>query len=159
MAEILARVSSGYYNAEMLLQHALAQLSDAPQAEQQGSATHSGMSDAVYAELPDACGELPVVGFDYPVFDADQMRAFADATRLAKVWERGVVSAIRPADIAKYLRVYRAEAPIVANREVAVLSNLFNLAIERGDIDRNPCKEVRRNREAPRTRLVEVHEL
>lgn len=79
-------------------------------------------------------------------------------TRLAKVWERGVVAAIRPADIAKYLRIYRADAPIVANREVAVLSNLFNLAIERGDIDRNPCKEVRRNREAPRTRLVEAKE-
>lgn len=79
--------------------------------------------------------------------------------RLSKVFERGIVSAIKPADIARYLRVYRADAPVVANREVALLSNLFNLAVERGEIDRNPCKEVRRNKEQSRTRLVEHHEL
>lgn len=79
--------------------------------------------------------------------------------RLSKVFERGIVSAIKPSDIARYLRVYRADAPVVANREVALLSNLFNLAVERGEIDRNPCKEVRRNKEQSRTRLVEHHEL
>lgn len=78
---------------------------------------------------------------------------------LAKVWESGQVAAIRPADVARYLRVERASAPVVANREIAVLSNLFNLAVERGDIDRNPCREVKRNREDPRTRLVETKEL
>lgn len=78
---------------------------------------------------------------------------------LAKVWENGVVAAIKPADVSKYLRVYRADAPVVANREVAVLSNLFNIAVERGDIERNPCREVRRNPEEPRTRLVEKTEL
>lgn len=79
--------------------------------------------------------------------------------RLSKVFERGIVAAIKPSDIARYLRVYRANAPVVANREAALLSNLFNLAVERGDIDRNPCKEVRRNKEQSRTRLVEHHEL
>ncbi len=39
---------------------------------------------------------------------------------------------IRPADIARYLRVERADAPTRANREVALLSNLMNVAIERG---------------------------
>lgn len=78
--------------------------------------------------------------------------------RLSKVWERGVVVAIKPSDVAKYLRVYRAAAPTLANREVALLSNLFNLAVDRGDIDRNPCKDTKRNRESPRTRLVETHE-
>lgn len=78
---------------------------------------------------------------------------------LAKVFEHGVAAQIRPADVARYLRVERADAPVVANREVAVLSNLLNLAVERGDIDRNPCKEVRRNKESPRTRLVEAKEL
>ncbi|HYE38852.1 MAG TPA: site-specific integrase, partial [Ramlibacter sp.] len=78
---------------------------------------------------------------------------------LAKGWEGGVVAAIRPADVARWLRVARADAPVVANREVAVLSNLFNLAVERGEIERNPCREVRRNPEDPRTRLVEKGEL
>lgn len=79
--------------------------------------------------------------------------------QLQKVFERGQVAYIRPADVARYLRVERAAAPVVANREVAVLSNLLNLAVERGEIDRNPCKEVRRNKERPRTRLVEPKEL
>lgn len=79
--------------------------------------------------------------------------------RLAKVWERGIVATIKPADVAKYLRVYRAGASTLANREVALLSNLFNLAVEMGSIDRNPCKDVRRNKERPRTRLVEATEL
>jgi integrase len=78
---------------------------------------------------------------------------------LAKGWEKGVVAAVRPADVARWLRVARADAPIVANREVAVLSNLFNLAVERGEIERNPCREVRRNPEEARTRLVEKTEL
>lgn len=44
--------------------------------------------------------------------------------QLAKVFEHGLAAAIRPADVARYLRVERAAAPVVANREVAVLSNL-----------------------------------
>lgn len=79
--------------------------------------------------------------------------------QLAKVFDRGIVAATRPADVARYLRVERADSPVRANREVAVLSNMFNLAVERGDIDRNPCKDVRRNPENPRTRLVEAEEL
>lgn len=79
--------------------------------------------------------------------------------QLAKVWEAGTVTAIKPSDVARYLRLERIDAPVRANREVALLSNLMNLAVERGEIDRNPCREVRRNHEAPRTRLVESDEL
>ena len=77
---------------------------------------------------------------------------------LEKVFAKGVVAATKPKDIAYYLREHRASAPVVANREVALLSNLFNLAVELGDIDRNPCKEVRRNPEESRDRLVEMEE-
>lgn len=64
----------------------------------------------------------------------------------------GLVSpeAITPQVCAKYLRVERAAAPTRANREMALLSNLMNLAVERGDLDANPCKQVRRNKERPR---------
>jgi integrase len=79
--------------------------------------------------------------------------------RLSKVFENGIAAQIRPADVSRYLRIERASAPVVANREVAVLSNLMNLAVERGQIDRNPCREVRRNSEQSRTRLVESSEL
>jgi integrase len=63
---------------------------------------------------------------------------------------------IRPADINRYLRVERADAPVRANREAALLSNLFNLGVERGDLDANPCKQVRRNKEQPRTEAPET---
>jgi hypothetical protein len=52
--------------------------------------------------------------------------------QLSKVWEAGEVSAIKPSDVARYLRQERGDAPVRANREVALLSNLMNLAVERG---------------------------
>ena len=67
--------------------------------------------------------------------------------------------AIRPADVARYLRVERGAAPVRANREVALLSNLMNVAIERGDIEANPCKQIKRNTEQPRTEAPEPAEL
>jgi integrase len=57
---------------------------------------------------------------------------------------------IKPAHIARYLRVERSAAPVRANREFALLSNLLTLACERGELDANPCKQVRRNKERPR---------
>ena len=57
---------------------------------------------------------------------------------------------ITPAICARYLRVERKAAPVRANREMALLSNLMNVAIERGDILANPCKQIKRNKERPR---------
>jgi hypothetical protein len=50
----------------------------------------------------------------------------------------------------RYLRLERAAAPIRANREMALLSNLLNVAIDSGDADINVCRHVRRNKERPR---------
>lgn len=60
-------------------------------------------------------------------------------------------SDIEAPDIARYLRIERADAPVRANREMALLSNLIGLAIERGEAKFNPCREVRRNPEQPRS--------
>lgn len=61
---------------------------------------------------------------------------------------------IKAPHIARYLRVERKDAPVRANREAALLSNLINLAIERGEAEANPCRQVRRNPEQPRTHAV-----
>ncbi|MGU7812731.1 hypothetical protein [Burkholderia sp. AW49-1] len=53
--------------------------------------------------------------------------------------------------VSKYLRIERATAPAHANREVALLSHLIGLAIDRGEAKHNPCREVRWNEEQPRT--------
>ena len=68
-------------------------------------------------------------------------------------------AAVKPAQIARYLRVARADAPVRGNRELALLSNLLNYAVERGDIDTNPCKQVRRNKETPRRKAPATENL
>lgn len=91
--------------------------------------------------------------------ESPQWAALAESTRkaytqqwaiLGRVFSEAASSAIRPADVARYLRVERAGSPVSANREVALLSNLLNLALERGEIEANPCRQVRRNPERPR---------
>lgn len=77
---------------------------------------------------------------------------------LLKTFGPARASDIEAPDVARYLRVERAEAPVRANREVALLSNLIGLAIERGEAKRNPCREVRRNEEQPRTESVDPAE-
>ncbi|HCZ48004.1 MAG TPA: integrase [Gammaproteobacteria bacterium] len=93
-----------------------------------------------------------------------QWRNLAEGTRrsytecslpLLKVFGNVHASHIRPADVARYLRVERAESPSAANHEVALLSVLLRLAVELGLIDRNPCREVARN---PTKRLRDAPE-
>jgi integrase len=81
------------------------------------------------------------------------------SVKLLEVMAKVPASMIRPADIARYLRVERADAPVRGNREIALLSNLMNVAVERGDIDANPCKQVKRNREQPRTEAPDTNDL
>lgn len=78
---------------------------------------------------------------------------------LLKVFGNVQAGAVKPKHCNRYLRVERAGSPVRANREMALLSNLMNLAVERGDIDANPCKQVRRNKEQPRREVPEAADL
>lgn len=71
---------------------------------------------------------------------------------LLRVFGETYASNITAPDVARYLRVERKEAPIRANREIALLGNLIALAIEHGEATSNPCRggQVRRNKERPR---------
>jgi integrase len=87
-------------------------------------------------------------------------RSYEESSKpLLKVFGEGRAALTKPADVARYLRIERREAPVSANREVALLSNLCNLAVERGEIDANPCKQVRRNKEQPSTELATTEDL
>lgn len=60
---------------------------------------------------------------------------------------------IQPLHIRQYLD--KRSAKVAANREIAVLSVLFNWAREVGLTDKaNPCQGVRKNKETPRGRYV-----
>lgn len=54
--------------------------------------------------------------------------------------------------IRSYLDTY--EAPVAANRHIAILKSAWNWCLERYQIPDNPCIGVKLNREAPRQRYV-----
>lgn len=75
-------------------------------------------------------------------------------TQLRPVFDLAPIEAIRPAAIASY-RDARS-APVRANREIALLSHVFNMAREWGITHaENPCKGVRKNKEKPRDYYAE----
>lgn len=100
--------------------------------------------------------------------DSPGWKLLAEATRtdyeqsskpLLAVFGAMTAAAVKPTHCNRYLRVERVTAGVRANREMALLSNLLNLAVERGDLDANPCKQVRRNKEQPRSEAPEPVDL
>jgi integrase len=69
-------------------------------------------------------------------------------------FDKAPIERITPQDIARY-RDART-APVRANREIALLSHVFNMAREWGFTKRdNPCRGVRKNKEKPRDYYAE----
>jgi hypothetical protein len=87
----------------------------------------------------------PATQTDYTQCSVELLRVFGDMQP----------TDIKALHVRRYLRTERAEAPVRANREAALLSNLLNLAIDRGDVDVNVCRQVRRNKERPRNMAPE----
>lgn len=56
--------------------------------------------------------------------------------------------------VARYLDNRADVAPVAGNREVALLSDVYAVAIRWGLCEINPCTGVRRNKERPRTRAI-----
>jgi len=73
----------------------------------------------------------------------------AELKSLRAVFDSAPIDAVTPQHVAQY-RDQRT-AKVRANREIALLSHVFNMAREWGYTSReNPCKGVRKNREKPR---------
>jgi len=67
---------------------------------------------------------------------------------------------IRAGDVAQLLqRRLENGSGVVANREVACLSSIYNFGMRSGHCMTNPCKQVRRNPQPHRNRYVEDAEL
>jgi integrase len=76
-------------------------------------------------------------------------------SQLRPVFDAAPIDEIRPQDIARY-RDARS-APVRANREIALLSHVFNMAREWGFTQQdNPCRGVRKNKEVPRDYYAEA---
>lgn len=76
-------------------------------------------------------------------------------TRLAHHFGGMPMGTVRPSHVAQYLEKRKRDGhPHMGNRERAVLSAAFELAMRHGWADSNPCRGVRRNTERPRRRYV-----
>lgn len=70
---------------------------------------------------------------------------------LRKVFNSATIDAITPQIVAQYRDVRGKVARVRANREIALLSHIFNMAREWGyTAKENPAKGVRKNKETPR---------
>jgi integrase len=84
---------------------------------------------------------------------ARTQKDYLEASRhILRVFGQLQVPDVQPQHIAKYLRMERAAAPVRANREIAFLGSAFQFGIEHGLAVSSPCRQVRRNKEKPRSR-------
>lgn len=115
------------------------------------------LSDAirVYAEM---LGERETIKTMSQVIDRYKLEVLSDKSqgtidnetliieRLRAVFRDMRPKDIKPSDIYQYMdKRSQKNGSSQANNEKSVLSNLFNSAIKWGMVDRNPCKEVKRN--------------
>jgi len=71
--------------------------------------------------------------------------------KLRSVFDTVCIDSITPQHIAQYRDRRGTKAPVRANREISLLSHVFNMAREWGFTSKeNPCRGVRKNKETPR---------
>lgn len=110
------------------------------------------------------CKEVPIetglMRFIFNRYEQEVIPAKAPATQrdnlsslrfLRKVFDTAPIESLTPQIIAQYRDKRGEDAPIRANREITLLSHVFNLAREWGYTAReNPARGVRKNKEKPR---------
>lgn len=74
--------------------------------------------------------------------------------KLEPVFGMAPPDSIRPPHIRKYMDIRGQKAPVQANRERALLHNIFAFAYERGLVQINPCQGVKPFQEKARERYV-----
>jgi len=74
--------------------------------------------------------------------------------RLKDVFGQMPPASIKAQHIYEYLDRRGRSAPVAANREVALLSAVCQAAVRWGYLEANPCRQVRKPGEKPRTRYV-----
>lgn len=83
----------------------------------------------------------------------EYQRQLKPSGRLSRVFGHMTLDQVRPRHVGEYLD--RHPAPVMANREKALLSKMFSYAIGRGWDGFNPCRHIEANKERPRDRYVE----
>ena len=114
----------------------------------------------LWAELEAAPSRVSTIGEAIQAYEIDKVPKLAEATRrdyrricgvLREVFAEVGIDDLEPTDVAQYLE--KRSHAIAGNREIAVLSSVFNYAMRLGHAKANPCRGVARNKERHRTRL------
>ena len=87
-----------------------------------------------------------------------QRNQLSQLDRLSRVFGKMPPSRVEKQHIYGYLDA-RRDAPVSANRDVALLSAIFRKAIRWGAVRENPCLGVEKHKETPRDRYVTDEEL
>lgn len=114
-----------------------------------------------YAEVNSAAYVVSRMGHVMDRFVKEEFPKLAVRTRKDRIKEidnlRKVFGGMRPDDITTrqiYQYMDLRKAKVRANRERSTLSRLFECAIRWGIATKNPCRDVRPNKETPRDRYV-----
>ena len=83
----------------------------------------------------------------------EYLRQLQPDARLVRVLGGAKLNQVKPHMIGDYLDCH--PAPVSANREIALLSKMYKYAKRKGWTVSNPCSDIERNRERPRTRYVQ----
>lgn len=89
--------------------------------------------------------------------EATQREYRRQTVRLRRVFGATKLALVRPSHVAQYLDQH--DSPVLANREMAMLSSVYQEAIRWGWVESNPCRGVRRNTEKRRTRHITKKEV
>lgn len=83
-----------------------------------------------------------------------------ESKNLEKVFGKLVPSAIKPKHVYSYLSI-RADsgAPAKANKEIALFSAILEFGRMRGELETNPCRDIRYNPTKPSAKFVETKDL
>jgi site-specific recombinase XerD len=117
---------------------------------------------ALYQLDPAKPGTIGEMIATYRAAGMDALRAATRAryslilTRLDKTFGRMRLGSLKRSHVAVFLemRRKRGRGATSANREVAVLSSVHEFGLRQGWLEENPCRDVRRNTEKPRRRIV-----
>ena len=127
---------------------------------------HFGAALKQWAALEASPPVVTTVGQALDAYLMDELPQLADATQveyrrmsaqLREVFGDTPLDEVEATHIAQYL--HKRSARVQANREMALLSSVFAYAMRLGFAKANPCRGVRRNKEARRTRLPTGPEL
>jgi integrase len=125
-----------------------------------GAPLEGGATEALFRRyFAYQCG-LPLESEDRKAESTLHENETNEAPRLLLVFGKMKPSAIKPVHIYKYLDLRAAAgAPAKANKEIALLSAVLEFGRRKGELELNPCREIKYNKTRPDTRYVTPAEL